>query len=270
MAAPNNGKSLPLIPSHLPGYKDSIEEQLVFLEEMEKNNIFTNKFKLAEMSDKKLKEAIYYTQQLKIPKKEMILQEELARRITLPFRPPIMNRPDMPEEALIPGTDYLNLLIRQIYEPKNSSHQQEAYHKFIDVFLTDWTNRKGYINSKGQQMAHTPYFDDLETLKGIQLHIEKILKKIEDKQKPLLLTNRRGNSIRQQLFKDILKRIKNRVELLEKEKFNKETRSARELTERIKLLEKRDENEREERGKKKGGRRTHKKIYAKRRKTRRS
>ena len=63
MAAPNNGKSLPLIPSHLPGYKNSIEEQLVFLEELEKNNIFTNKFKLAEMSDKTLKEAIYYTQQ---------------------------------------------------------------------------------------------------------------------------------------------------------------------------------------------------------------
>lgn len=249
MATPNNGKSLPLIPSHLPGYKDSIEEQLVFLEELEKNNIFTNKFKLAEMSDKKLKEAIYYTQIHTIPKKEMILQKELGRRTAVPSRPPILNRPDMPEEVGIPETDYLNLLIRRIYEPKNPSQQQEAYHKFIDVFLTDWVNRKGFVN-KGIQMQHTPAFDNAEFLTGLQIHIEKILKtKMLEKPNPGTINKRSGNSTRQQFFKDILERIKNRLELLKMEEFNRLTRANRE---------------------KKGGRRTHKKIYPKRRKTRRN
>jgi hypothetical protein len=252
MATPNKMKSwmsMPEPPINPPGYKSTPEEQIDFLEEIQRKHILNNKFKLAELPNTELEEALYYASHLKIPKIEKVLMEERVRRSATPFRPPLISRPNMPEQARIPETDYLNLLIQKIYLPKTPSEQKGAYDTFIDVFLTDWVNRKGFVNSKGQQMAYTPYFDNAKLLTGIESHIEKLLKtQMLEKPNPGTINKRRGNSIRQQYFKDILERIKKRITLLQEEEFNRVTKIARN---------------------KKGGRRTYKNKYYKR-KTRRN
>jgi hypothetical protein len=246
MAANNLLLDLPNVPKHPPGYLYKKDQQQEFLNKA-KSKIAYN---LATMSNKNLKEAQYYAIELGNKNAVLKFNKEKIRRRAVPFRSPNLTRPDMPPQAGIPANDHINNLLSVIYGSMDRAKQKEAYDIFVDVYLTDWINRKGFKNSTtGQQMMHTPSYDNPEFLIILEKKLKKILENCEEKPNPKTFDKKSGNSTRQQLLKDLLEKIQKRLVLLEAEEFNKMTRINRERS---------------------GGRRTHKRSHTKKRKTRRN
>ena len=87
----------------------------------------------------------------------------------------------------------------------------------MDVFLTDWIDRKGFIDAEGQHMINTPYYDSVEFLKELEKQIETAIIKLQ----------KEGIQINQYIYK-ILSRIQKRREDLAEEDYNTLTRRNRE------------------------------------------
>lgn len=216
----------PEVPRHPPGYKTTLEEQRAHLNTIRPK--FTNRFEMATMTNRNLKEAIYYAEELRNANAIEKITKEQVRRITPPFRPPEPARPNMPHQAGIPPGDLINLLLNRIYLG-NAARQKESYDTFVDVYLTDWVDREGYRNTAtGQQMMRAPFYDSPEFLIYLENTIEKFLKLCEERPNPRTLNKRAGNSYRQQLLKDLREKIRARLALLQEEAFNKLTRRERE------------------------------------------
>ncbi len=218
---------MPKIPRVPPGYKSNRTEQHTFL-----NNIrptFSSTYNLAIIPDNDLKEAMYYAESLGNSNALVQLTKESFRRNPIPFRPPNSSRPNRPYQSDIPITDFLNNLLYKIYSVYTTPFEKaDAYHTFIEVFLTDWVNRTGY-NKNGMHYIYTPLFDDARFLTDLEGHIEKILKtQILESPNPSSIKKLPGNSLRQQYLKDILERIQQRIKLLWNESFNKLTKLERE------------------------------------------
>lgn len=217
---------LPDVPKLPPGYKSTIKNQTLFLNTIKPK--LEKRYNRAIITNKNLNEAKYYINQLKsrAPEKynlmEKLIIDEKFRRVKPPFRPPESMRPDMPHSAGIPQIDLLNNLLGKIYL-SSPSEQKRAYDTFVDVFLTDWMNRKGSIKN-GKQIIQTPFFDSPEYLVFLQSEIERRLQHCEEKPNPKTLDKKPGNSYRQQLYKDIREKIINRLYNLQEEEFNKITK----------------------------------------------
>lgn len=225
MAASGEYK-FPEVPRLPPGYKGTVVEQRAFLNAVRPK--FTNRFEMARMTNKNLKEASYYAEELGNANALGSLTKEQSRRLAPPFRPPEPARPDMPHQAGIPLEDYVRLLLNRIYIGR-PAQQQEAYHTFVNVYLTDWVDRTGYTNAAtGQRMIRRPFYDMPEFLIYFEKAIDVYLRQCEERPNPRTLNKRPGNSYRQQLLKDLREKIEKRLALLQEEEFNKLTRSERE------------------------------------------
>jgi len=217
---------LPTAPKLPPGYKSTIKNQSAFLENIKQK--LEKKYNKAIIPNKNLNEAKYYINQLKLraPEKYSLMEQQILdeklRRVKPPFRPPELMRPEMPSSAAIPQIDLLNNLLGKIYL-SSPAEQKKAYDTFIDVFLTDWVNRKGFVKN-GQHRIRTPFYDSPEYLVFLQSEIERRLKLCEEKPNPKTLDKKAGNSYRQQLYKDIREKIITRLNNLQEEEFNKITR----------------------------------------------
>jgi hypothetical protein len=216
----------PEVPRLPPGYKGSPEEQRAFLNSVKGK--FANGFEMARMSNKNIKEATYYAEELRNANAIDKLTKEQVRRLAPPFRPPEPSRPNMPMKAGIPPDDLVRLLLNRIYL-SSPARQKESYDTFVDVYLTDWVDREGYRNaSTGQQLMRIPFYDQPEFLIYLENSIESFLKQCEERPNPRTLNKRAGNSYRQQLLKDLRERIQKRLVLLQGEVFNQLTRRERE------------------------------------------
>ena len=218
-------KSFPEVPTLPVGYKGNKAEQMRYLNSIKPS--LEKPFSKALISNKNISEAIYYATELGNESSLSALRSEQLRRIAPPFRPPEASRPNRPNEAGIPTKDVINNLLGKIYF-SSPAKQAEAYHAFINIYLTDWVNRKGF-NKNGLHYTYTPFANDAQFLTDIESYIENILKtQMLEKPNPGTTNKRVGNSIRQQYLKDILERIKKRRKLLMNEEFNRLTRSNRE------------------------------------------
>lgn len=216
--------SMPEVPKYPPGYYGIKENQQQFLNKAKAQSL--RPFNLAMISDRNLSEASYYAKELNNKNANHTFMTEKIRRITPPFRTPDPSRPNMPKDALTKNIG--NKLIREIYLPKSPTEQAAAYHKFIDIYLADWVNRKGFVNN-GEKKYYTPFADEGRTITDLEVGIEKILKEsMLEKPNPRTLKKLPGNSIRQQYLKDLLERIQKRKQQLMMETFNKITKSNRE------------------------------------------
>ncbi len=232
---------MPIVPKLPPGYKNKTENQKAFLNKTKSK--FSSSFNLATIPNSELKEAMYYAETLKNYNSIGVLSKEQMRRIKPPFRLPEPSRPNMPNQAGIPPSDLLSLLLNRIYIG-SAAKQKEAYDTLVDVYLTDWVNRKGYKNTTtGQQLIRLPFVDNPQFLIYLDSAITKYLKQCEERPNPKTLKKMAGNSYRQQLFKDLLEKVNTRLALLQAEEFNDITKKTRES---------------------KGGRRTRKNKYYKR------
>ena len=218
--------SMPAVPKLPPGYKNKIENQRAFLNKTKSK--FSSSFNLATIPNSELKEAIYYAEIFKNSNSVGVLSKEQVRRIRPPFRIPEPSRPDMPDQAGIPPSDFIQLLLNKIYM-SSPAKQKEAYDTFVDVYLTDWVNRKGYKNtSTGQQMTRLAFVDNPQFLIYLDSAITRYLTQCEERPNPKTLKKMAGNSYRQQLFKDLLEKINIRLSLLQSENFNTITKKTRE------------------------------------------
>jgi hypothetical protein len=224
----NNGVyKLPEVPKQPPGYKGTAVEQRAFLNAVRPK--LTNRFEMARMTNKNLKESLYYAEELGNANALGSLTKERVRRVAPPFRPPEPARPNMPHQAGIPVADLVHQLLNRIYLARTPASQIEAYHTFVNVYLTDWVDREGYRNATtGQQMIHQPFYDMPEMLIYLENAIEVFLKQCEERPNPRTLNKRPGNSYRQQLLKDLREKIQKRLVLLQEETFNKLTKNERE------------------------------------------
>ena len=203
---------LPEPPTHIPippHYKKTDEERRNFLKSLRTNTSYN----LALLPDDILNEAAYYAYNLNV-KLSTRLQKEQFQRIRPPFRLPINARPDKLHQACIPPDTLMQLLLEKIVKNKNA----EKYYKlFVDVFLTDWIDRKGFIDAEDQHMINTPYYDSVEFLKELEKQIETAIIKLQ----------KEGIQINQYIYK-ILSRIQKRREDLAEEDYNTLTRRNRE------------------------------------------
>jgi hypothetical protein len=245
--------SFPEVPKHPPGYIGDRDRQIAFLNIVK--NELTAPSKKAKIPAGVLSESIYYADILRkkpngtndpvYTSLHNTLFKEQLRRIKPPFRLPESSRPDMPHQAGIPTQELISELAKDIYLPvKGEAARQRAYQIIVDTYLTDWVNRKGFVEN-GVQMHRLPFYDNVDFLIGLREYITKILQQCEEKPNPKTLNKRPGNSTRQQLLKDILEKINKRIPLLLDERLNKMIESG-------------------------GRRRTHKRKHTKRRKTRRN
>lgn len=243
---------MPAVPKLPPGYYGTKKEQQAFLNKVKARS--TTPYNLALIHNKNLSEGSYYAEELGNKNSVLRIQSEQLRRVVPPFRTIEPSRPNMPLAAT--DRDGPTKLIRTIYGFKSPAEQAKAYHDFIDIYLTDWVDRKGFVNTDGQRKYYQPYANDGGYLTQLEGQIEKILKEsMLEKPNPGTLNKRPGNSLRQQYLKDILGKIKIRRQRLMNETFNKLTKQNREASStRIP----------------RGGRRTHKRKYTKRRYTRRN
>ena len=216
----------PEVPRHPPGYKTTVEEQRAYLNAIRPK--FTNRFEMARMPNRDLKEAIYYAEELNNANAVGKITKEQVRRLAPPFRLPEPSRPNMPHQAGIPPDELVRLLLNRIYLG-SPARQKESYDTFVDVYLTDWVDREGYRNATtGQQMMRIPFCDRPEFLIYLEKAIESFLRQCEERPNPRTLNKRAGNSYRQQLFKDLREKIEARLALLQEETFNQLTRKERE------------------------------------------
>lgn len=241
---------MPTVPKQPPGYLSNAKNQRIFL-----NNIISrNKSKtIHKTKNKNLSEALYYANTLDNSEAYSTLFKEQIRRSPVLFRPPEHTRPNMPLEAVLAITDntYFNRLVNRILAG-SSADKAKAFEMINDIYLTDWVDRKGFLNKNGIKKAYRPFFDSPEFLTSMENHIEKLLKTMMlEKPNPGTVKKLPGNSLRQQYFKDILERIQKRL-----------TQLADEATY---IMEKRNRNRNGNSSK--GGRITRKHSYVKRRKT---
>jgi hypothetical protein len=229
---------LPDVPTHPAGYTSIPEKQREFLNSIKpKLNSLSKRRKL---SLKNLNEADYYAKQFGNKNVTNIIFVEKSRRVRPPFRIPESDRPDMPPEALIPA-DLAIVLLNRIWNPvTKGAEKQEAYSDFVDYYLTDWVNRKGFVKN-GVQMRRTPLFDDYNFITSLQKQINELLMKSEEKPNPKTLNKRPGNSIRQQLLKDLYEKVSKRRFNLLQERLNKfiESEGGRRRTRKRKHIKRR-------------------------------
>lgn len=233
---------MPTVPKQPHGYLSNAKNQRIFLNTIKSSN-------KSKIKNKNLSEALYYANTLHNFEAYSTLFKEQIRRSPVLFRPPEHTRPNMPLEAVLAITDntYFNRLVNRILAG-SSADKAKAFEMINDIYLTDWVDRKGFLNKNGIKKAYRPFFDSPEFLTSMENHIEKLLKTMMlEKPNPGTVKKLPGNSLRQQYFKDILERIQKRLKQL--------------FDEAIYIREKRNGNS------SKGGRITRKHSYVKRRKT---
>lgn len=233
---------MPTVPKQPPGYLSNAKNQRIFLNTIKSSN-------KSKIKNKNLSEALYYANTLRNSEAYSTLFKENTRRNFIPFRLPEHTRPNMPDEAVLAFTDntYFNRLVNRILIG-SSADKAEAKHRFIDIYLNDWVDRKGFLNKNGIKKAYRPFFDSPDFLTSMENHIEKLLKTMMiETPNPGTVTKLPGNSLRQIYFKDILKRLQKRLKQL--------------FDEAIYIREKRNRNT------SKGGRITRKHSHIRRRKT---
>ncbi len=257
MSAPSNNEewkkmiaSMPAVPKQPPGYHSKKENQRVFLNKVKSKT--STPFNLAMIPNRNLSEASYYAQELGNENAKTKIQKEQLRRIVPPFRLPEPSRPNMP---LVPSDDIYRRLITTMYNPLSSPAKlHEAYSQFVDIYLTDWVNRKGFVNKNGETKMYTPFYGDAGFLTKLEVDIERLLRKeMTETPNPGTTKKMPGNSPRQKYFKHILELVQKRRENLMAEDFNRLTKRDREAA-----------------SAKKGGRKTRKQKYNRRRHTRRN
>jgi hypothetical protein len=235
----------PKVPKHIPVpsyYKRNPNEQRAAINKIRPN--FTNPKVMAKKERAELNEIKYYASQLGNNNTHTKIYREILRRVKPSFRLPESARPDMPYEATLPSDEVIKRLFFDIYLGSEAK-KQAAYHKFIDIYLTDWVDRVGYTKN-GQQYIRTPYANDNKFLTELREYLDdKLKREFDEKPNPRSLEKKSGNSTRQQLIKDLRDRIRKRTGHLFEERYNKYLESD-------------------------GGRRTHKRKSVKRRKTRRN
>ena len=217
---------LPKVPTLPPGYKSNAAEQRAFLNSVRSK--FAIPYNLAIVSNRNLKEAAYYAETFSNHNALGRLTKEQSRRLRPPFRTPEPSRPNMPPEAAGDQNEILGPLLNRIYIG-SAARQQEAYHTFVSLYLTDWVDRAGYTNtSTGQRMMRRPFFDQPEFLIFLEKSIDKFLGLCHEQPGRRTLNKIAGNTPRQQLFKDLREKIRARLVLLQAEAFNQITRGRRE------------------------------------------
>jgi hypothetical protein len=212
---------MPQVPTHPPGYFGIKEKQREFVNSIKPN--LNSPSKKRKIPSRTLNEIAYYAERLGNKNVSNIVFLEKMRRATPPFRIPEMGRPNMPEEARKDVNEFMNfLLVKKIYNPLTKEvDRQNAYHKFVDVFLTDWVDRKGFVNNNGSQMHHMPFFDDYKFLDVVKNNIRELLKLCEETPNPKTLNHLPHNSTRQQLLKELLTIVTKRQTNLLQERLNK-------------------------------------------------
>lgn len=226
---------MPTVPKQPPGYLSNAKNQKKFLNTIKSSN-------KSKIKNKNLSEALYYANTLDNSEAYSTLFKEKTRRNFIPFRPPVDTRPDMPLEVILTVTDnkYYNQLLNKILIG-SSADKAKAFHRFIDIYLSDWVDRKGFLNKNGIKKAYTSFFDKPDVLTLIETDIINLLKnEMLEKPNP-------GTVKSQQYFKDILERLQKRLQQL--------------FDEAIYIREKRNRNS------SKGGRITRKHSHIRRRKT---
>jgi hypothetical protein len=151
--------------------------------------------------------------------------KEIFRRINPPENIPEKLRPEMPIEAKINNGSgkLIQDLIKKIYMGSEAK-KQEAYHKFIEIYLTDWIDREGFIKN-GKEYKYEPFFNDLDFLKELREYINKQLFQCEERPNPKSIDKKVGNSTRQQLLKDLRDKISDRITFLISKKYYKSLKS---------------------------------------------
>lgn len=238
---------MPTVPKQPPGYLSNAKNQRIFLNTIKSSN-------KSKIKNKNLSEALYYANTLHNEASSTLFKEKTSR-ILIPFRLPVDTRPDMPLEAVLAFTDntYFNRFVNRILIG-SSADKAEAKHRFIDIYLSDWVDREGFLNKNGIKKAYRPFFDSPEFLTSMENHIEKLLKTMMlEKPNPGTVKKLPGNSLRQIYFKDILKLIQKRLTQLAEEA--------------ISIMKKRNRIRNRNRNSSKGGRITRKHSHIRRRKT---
>ena len=211
---------MPQVPTHPPGYTSIPEKQREFLNSIKPN--LNSPLKKRKIPSRTLNEIAYYAERLGNKNVSNIVFLEQMRRAIPPFRKPEMARPNRPREAGIPIDEFMRILLTKIYNPLTKEvDRQKAYHKFVDVFLTDWVDRKGFINKNGVQMHHMPFFDNYEFLNVVKNNIRELLKICEEPPNPKTINKKAGNSTRQQLLKNLYEIVSKRQTNLLQERLNR-------------------------------------------------